>query len=82
MKGSHKFWLIILIPILIFFNYEGLIFFNFFKVDGKTSPFFPGSLYMLLFIIELVIAVMFFLRVMLVEPGLLFKFNNWLDEKF
>lgn len=81
MKGSTKFWLIISIPLLIFFNYKALVFMVIATEEHKL-PFFPGAFYLTLIFTELVVIIIGTIRIILIDPGLFFKFNDWLDEKF
>lgn len=78
MKGSTKFWIIILTVLFSFINYK---IFNYPLLFKKSS----GAYHIIINIIaasEVAFIGLFLIVGLFMENGLLCKFNNWLDEKF
>jgi hypothetical protein len=70
MKGSTKFWLLILAVLIAFGNY------NLIQADFTKAV---GPFVLLTFVADIILLILLFLYIIL---ELLPKFNKWLDEKF
>jgi hypothetical protein len=70
MKGSTKFWLLILAVLIAFGNY------NFIQADLTKAV---SNFVLLTLAVDIILLIVLFLYVIL---ELLPKFNKWLDEKF
>jgi hypothetical protein len=78
MKGSTKFWIIILIPLLIFLNYKSIPIFI--ANIHEESPI--AALIVVFWGLEFAIFLIIIVPIIFGPRGLLNKFNTYLDEKF
>ena len=76
MKGRHKLWTVILVPLFIFINYRVITF------AAKASDPVAKPLVAYLIIVESIIIISFSIMKLFEKGGIIDQINKWADDKF